>query len=89
MLFLLQGRIALVTGSARGLGAAIAVRAAKHGADVFVSKLPGEDREPPGAAVRDCGVRGAGRERNHRQRRGPDIRPDGYDAGGWKNEHCN
>lgn len=39
-MFSLQGRAAIVTGAATGLGAAIAVALAKAGADVAVSDLP-------------------------------------------------
>ena len=56
MMFSLQGRVALVTGSARGLGAAIAACLARQGADVVVSDVPGADLEPTAVAVRSHGV---------------------------------
>jgi 2-dehydro-3-deoxy-D-gluconate 5-dehydrogenase len=46
-LFCLQGKVALVTGSARGLGAAIAVALAEAGADVVAN-----DRTDPADTVR-------------------------------------
>ena len=36
----LEGKVALVTGSARGIGAALAVGLAEAGADVAVSDIP-------------------------------------------------
>jgi len=43
-LFDLTGKIAIVTGAARGIGASIAVELARKGADVIVSDIiPGED----------------------------------------------
>ncbi|MFN2427654.1 MAG: SDR family NAD(P)-dependent oxidoreductase [Candidatus Binatia bacterium] len=66
----LDGRTALVTGAARGLGRTIAVALAREGCDVVVSDLAASDRAPLGyalagadelestaAAVRACGRR--------------------------------
>ncbi|MFB6196360.1 MAG: SDR family NAD(P)-dependent oxidoreductase [Haloplanus sp.] len=43
---LLEGRTAIVTGSARGIGRGIALKAAKHGADVVVADI--RERPPEG-----------------------------------------
>ncbi len=54
-LFRLDGRVALVTGSSRGLGAGMAIALAEAGADVVL-----HDREPPCATeqeLRSAGVR--------------------------------
>ena len=42
-MFRLDGKVALVTGAATGLGAAIAIGLAESGADVAISDKPGED----------------------------------------------
>jgi NAD(P)-dependent dehydrogenase (short-subunit alcohol dehydrogenase family) len=55
-LFRLDGHVALVTGSARGLGAAIAVALAEAGADVAV-----HDRSDPGATEREIAALGRSR----------------------------
>ena len=42
-MFNLSGKVAVVTGAARGIGESVAVELARHGADVVVSDiLPGE-----------------------------------------------
>ncbi len=57
MPFSLKGRVAVVTGSAAGLGAAIAEYLARHGADVIVSDLPGSELRTTIEAVENHGVR--------------------------------
>ena len=56
-----RGRIALVTGSSRGLGAAIARRLARDGFAVAVNGRPGDDGVAAVArAIRDDGGSGGG-----------------------------
>ena len=55
--FQLEGRRALVTGSARGIGRAIALALADAGADVAVTSRNGEDAEPIARAIRAKGRR--------------------------------
>lgn len=67
----LRGKIALVTGAARGIGRAIAIALAREGCDVGVADVggvadpvvgyrlgTGAELEATAAAVRSCGVRG-------------------------------
>jgi 2-deoxy-D-gluconate 3-dehydrogenase len=59
-LFDLAGRVALVTGSSRGLGAAMARALAQAGADVVLHASTTEPAEAAAALASECGVRTAG-----------------------------
>src|SRR5712691_2464411 len=52
---LLEGKVALVTGSGRGIGAAAATLFAEHGASVVVSDLDLVPAEKTATAIRDAG----------------------------------
>jgi NAD(P)-dependent dehydrogenase (short-subunit alcohol dehydrogenase family) len=54
-LFDLTGRVAIVTGAARGLGRRIAVRLAELGARVVASDINGDGAEETAAAIRAAG----------------------------------
>lgn len=54
-LFDLTGKVAIVTGSSRGIGRAIALRLAEHGARVVVSSRKAEACEPVAREIRDAG----------------------------------
>ena len=54
---MLQGKIALVTGAARGIGRCIAVKLAEYGADVIVNDLKIDEDAPVLSEIRAQGVR--------------------------------
>jgi len=54
-MFRLDGKTALVTGAATGLGAGIAAALARQGADVAISDLPGQSLEETAEGIRTCG----------------------------------
>src|SRR5687768_11662311 len=56
-LFSLRGKSALVTGAASGLGRAIAIGLAAHGADVAAADLNLAGAEATAAVIRDLGRR--------------------------------
>ncbi len=58
--FQLEGRRALVTGSARGIGRAVALALADAGADVAVTSRNGDDAEPIAREIRAKGRRSLG-----------------------------
>src|SRR5438105_9090674 len=53
----LEGQVALVTGSGQGIGKAIALRFAGEGADIVVLDVNGETAEETGREVRELGRR--------------------------------
>lgn len=55
--FRLDGRVAIVTGSGRGIGAAIAIGLADAGADVVVTARNAREMEETAAQIRDRGRR--------------------------------
>src|SRR3954469_9116619 len=54
-LFDLSGKKALVTGGGRGLGRAIAIGLAEHGADVGITSRTVSELDDTAAAIRDIG----------------------------------
>jgi 3-oxoacyl-[acyl-carrier protein] reductase len=71
MEFDLKGRVALVTGAARGVGARIAARLSEHGARVYASDV--DDRSALRMDVRDRAAVRAAVERIERESGGLDI----------------
>ncbi len=55
----IDGKTALVTGGARGLGAAAAQKLASAGASVFITDVLDEEGEATAAAIRDAGGKAA------------------------------
>lgn len=62
--FMLKGKVAIVTGSGRGIGKAIALKLAENGADIVINDIPGSDyaddtkKEIEALGVRAIVVRG-------------------------------
>lgn len=62
--FMLKGKVAVVTGSGRGIGKAIALKLAENGADIVINDIPGSDyaddtkKEIEALGVRAIVVRG-------------------------------
>jgi NAD(P)-dependent dehydrogenase (short-subunit alcohol dehydrogenase family) len=54
-LFDLSGKVAIVTGSSRGIGRSIAIRMAQHGAKVVISSRKAEACEKVAAEIKDAG----------------------------------
>lgn len=59
-LFDLRGKVAIVTGSTRGIGRAIATRLAQHGAAVVISSRDASACEDVAASLRATGARAVG-----------------------------
>ena len=59
-LFDLTGKVAIVTGSTKGIGLAIATRMAEHGATVVISSRKPDACEAVAAGIRDDGRQGGG-----------------------------
>ncbi len=57
---LLQGQVAIVTGSAQGIGAGIAETLGGFGATVVIADLDGDNADARAAALTDTGVRAIG-----------------------------
>jgi 3-oxoacyl-[acyl-carrier protein] reductase len=56
----LNGRIALVTGAARGIGLGVAERLAQHGATVVLSDIDEEELERSASSLREQGLEATG-----------------------------
>lgn len=52
---LLQGKVAIITGSGRGIGAATAIQFARFGAKVVTCDLDAEPAEAVAAQIREAG----------------------------------
>jgi len=61
-LFDLTGKIAIVTGSTKGIGLAIATRMAEHGATVVISSRKPDACEAVAAGIREKGGKPVGEE---------------------------
>ena len=72
---LLQGRVALVTGGSRGIGAAIAKKLAQDGADVALTYARSENKAKAVVAlIEAAGRRGLAKQRLLRAERGVEAR---------------
>ena len=56
----LKGKVALVTGAARGIGREIALRLAKEGADLVICDVSKEGVEAAQKEIQECGVKALG-----------------------------
>lgn len=54
----LKGKVAIVTGSGRGIGKGIALRLAQEGANVVVAEYNADSAQATAAEIEQCGVRG-------------------------------
>src|SRR4051812_30664934 len=63
--FRLDGKVTIVTGAGRGMGASLAQGFAKVGARIVVADINGENAEQQAAALRDAGNEAVGVQVDH------------------------